>query len=251
MEGCNISSECGNGIVVNVGDLVVTHCCIHDCGRSGIDVQNGSKATVKDSVISSNADNGLHIHFNGNATVENNDIYASGAAGVNVSDAEVWLRGNSVRDGKGEGVKINSVNHPKLNTVSGQRWSANLDDNVITNNDLAGVAIDSCPPNNYDGYPVATHGGQRTGWSSVLLKKNVITGNGHCSVQRAEGDLEKWDNADSAAYCSDCGFPGVWGRESSTSVGSTAASLGIDVNTIEGNGKHHGSGEQVLFVPVD
>ena len=113
--------------------------------------------------------------------------------------SEAILKGNTIRDGKQEGVSVFTKSR------------ATLENNIITGNDLSGVEMEC--------------------HAAGTLIGNTIEGNGRCKVEWTEQQLQEWSKGSRLAYHSSAGLPGVRVVEWST------ATMPPGSNTIGGNGK--------------
>lgn len=115
----------------------------------------------------------------------------------------------------------NYLHHSKTyGTIILGNAKATIEDNIITDNDCAGISIDH---------------------STAILNGNTIKDNGRCKIVRAEEELAVWHPTRAAVYRSPDGFPGVR-VENLSSITMPPYS-----NAIDGNGKV-GSWEQAVTI---
>ena len=157
VEGCDVTSQCGACIAIWIGASAhLSRNRIHDGRSSGIQVSEGGQGLLEDNEIFGNRSAGIwvgpkssptirnnRIHggestgvfLSGRCIVEENDIFANGTDGVEISNANPTLRRNRIYRNVSAGI------------VVGNDGGGTLDSNEVFANATAEIIISggSCP----------------------------------------------------------------------------------------------------------
>jgi len=93
---------------------------------SGVDIAEGSAATLRNNRIHDGKQNGVFVSEGGKGTLEGNDIFANAFSGVQITGegSEATLRNNRIHHNKRDNVNVKDKGGGRIedNDLSGHGW---------------------------------------------------------------------------------------------------------------------------------